>query len=70
MKKTGLICALLAAVFVLPGEEMHDFLPFAADLHLRKAGFTLGYSYKYRQAVWGGLHTYGGESSGPPGAAQ
>ena len=52
MKKTGLICALLAAVFVLPGEEMHDFLPFAADLHLRKAGFTLGYSYKYRQAVW------------------
>lgn len=27
-------------------------IPFEADLYLCKQGFSLGYSYKYKQAIW------------------
>ncbi len=31
----------------------HEFgVPFETDLLLQKEGFSMGYSYKYRQAVW------------------
>ena len=32
--------------------DQNSGITFEADLHLKKQGFSLGYSYKYRQAVW------------------
>ena len=36
-------------VYAARGEELHTFLSFAADLYLRKAGFSLGYSDFFRE---------------------
>ena len=44
---------LLLIGFVFSTFADLDFgLPSETDLHLKKQGFSLGYSYKYRQAVW------------------
>ena len=52
LKKILIILVLLGVALAASGKAVHTLLPFAADLYLRKAGFCLGYSYKYRQAVW------------------
>jgi endonuclease G len=53
MKMIKMILLLLLSAFVLCTHADQEFgVPFHADLHLQKQGFSLGYSHKYRQAVW------------------
>ena len=54
--KTKLLFKLLAVLFLplclLAVDDLLFGIPFEADLNLQKQGFSLGYSFKYRQAVW------------------
>lgn len=47
------VILLLSLGFCLLAFANQEFgIPFEADLLLQKQGFSLGYSYTYRQAVW------------------
>jgi endonuclease G len=48
--KRILSCLLLCFSCVCVAQEFG--VPFESDLYLQKQGFSLGYSHKYRQAVW------------------
>ena len=54
MKK--ILCKYLFVLFfslnLFSAEEFLHSIPFETDLYLQKQGFSLGYSFKYRQAVW------------------
>ena len=47
-----ILFALLLPLSLLAADGLLSGIPFEADLLLKKDGFTLGYSFKYRQAVW------------------
>ena len=46
------LIALCLPLNVLAIEVFSFGTPFETDLQLQKTGFTLGYSFQYRQAVW------------------
>ncbi len=53
MQNVKKILLFLLIGFVFSTFADCDFgIPSETDLHLKKQGFSLGYSYKYRQAVW------------------
>lgn len=53
MGKIKIITTLLLIVFsVFAAAEQNWGIPIKTDLQLKKAGFTLGYSFRYRQAMW------------------
>lgn len=53
MKNIKIYLFFLLTGFIFPTFADFDFgIPSDTDLHLKKQGGSLRYSYKYRQAVW------------------
>ena len=53
MCKVKIITTLLLTVFCVFVVAEQDWgIPVKTDLQLEKAGFTLGYSFRYRQTMW------------------
>ena len=53
MKKLQQLLLLLLLIAGLALSADQEFgVPVTPDLYLQKEGFSLGYSYKYRQAIW------------------
>ena len=53
MQRTKTILFLFVSLCGLTTWAFQEFkIPFEADLYLCKQGFSLGYSYKYKQAMW------------------
>ena len=47
-----ILSILFLPLCLFAAEKVWFGIPFETDLYLQKQGFSLGYSYKYRQAVW------------------